>query len=334
VCIFVFSGQVILDKNSNIRTVVNKVGTIETEFRTFPMEVIAGKECSSFSYCVADVVVVINVSRSIISVVVYVTITIHIMIVIIIITKYLYRDSLYSHFSIRKFLYLFFHSPYLYMCQFLIQIFFFLFILLLFYNFIYSCYKIFVLFISRIFLWIYFTVLGDADFVVTLKESNAKFNFNFKDVYWNSRLQMEHSRLIDFITTSSLPPSLPLSVPLLPVKVTQEETKDVVEGGVGGVESNGNIVEVDVISDKNKNVNKNNNNNNKDSKNKNIESNKIDVVVADMMAGVGPFAVPLAINRITVYANDLNPESFKYLNKNMKINHCEKYLSTHNQCAR
>lgn len=44
-------GKVILDKNSNIRTVVNKVGSIETEFRTFPMEVIAGKECSSsFNY--------------------------------------------------------------------------------------------------------------------------------------------------------------------------------------------------------------------------------------------------------------------------------------------
>ena len=66
----------------------------------------------------------------------------------------------------------------------------------------------------------------------------------------------------------------------------------------------------------------------------NIDSNKIEVVVADMMAGVGPFAVPLAINRITVYANDLNPESFKYLNKNLKLNHSEKFLHTHNQCAR
>jgi tRNA (guanine37-N1)-methyltransferase len=31
--------QVLLDKNPSIKTVVNKIGNIETEFRTFPMEV-------------------------------------------------------------------------------------------------------------------------------------------------------------------------------------------------------------------------------------------------------------------------------------------------------
>mmetsp|Transcript_9601 Transcript_9601/g.17955 ORF Transcript_9601/g.17955 Transcript_9601/m.17955 type:complete len:716 (-) Transcript_9601:57-2204(-) len=35
-------GEVLLDKNHNIRTVVNKVGSIENEFRVFEMEVIAG----------------------------------------------------------------------------------------------------------------------------------------------------------------------------------------------------------------------------------------------------------------------------------------------------
>lgn len=38
-------GQVLLDKNPSIKTVVNKIGNIETEYRTFPMEV--SKRCDS-----------------------------------------------------------------------------------------------------------------------------------------------------------------------------------------------------------------------------------------------------------------------------------------------
>lgn len=43
-------------------------------------------------------------------------------------------------------------------------------------------------------------------------------------------------------------------------------------------------------------------------------------VVYDMFAGVGPFAVPAAKKKCTVYANDLNPESYKWLGHNMKLN--------------
>jgi 2-polyprenyl-3-methyl-5-hydroxy-6-metoxy-1,4-benzoquinol methylase len=39
-------------------------------------------------------------------------------------------------------------------------------------------------------------------------------------------------------------------------------------------------------------------------------------VVADVMAGVGPFAVPAAKKRCLVLGNDLNPESTRWMEKN------------------
>ena len=60
--------------------------------------------------------------------------------------------------------------------------------------------------------------------------------------------------------------------------------------------------------------------------------------VADIMAGVGPFAVPLTAtklnpSKIVVYANDLNPASFKFLEINAKKNKCEN-LRTYNMDGR
>ena len=47
------------------------------------------------------------------------------------------------------------------------------------------------------------------------------------------------------------------------------------------------------------------------------------VVAADVMAGIGPFAVPLGVMGVKVLANDLNPHSYKYLDVNVKMNKCE-----------
>ncbi|KAL4069843.1 Met-10+ like-protein-domain-containing protein [Scleroderma yunnanense] len=43
-------------------------------------------------------------------------------------------------------------------------------------------------------------------------------------------------------------------------------------------------------------------------------------VVADVFAGVGPFAIPAARKGCAVLANDLNPDSVHYLSKNIAIN--------------
>lgn len=46
-------------------------------------------------------------------------------------------------------------------------------------------------------------------------------------------------------------------------------------------------------------------------------------VIADVFAGVGPFAIPAAKKGCGILANDLNPSSFEYLNVNIRINSVE-----------
>lgn len=136
-------GEVLLDKNSHIRTVVNKVAAIENRFRVFPMEVLAGEEC----------------------------------------------------------------------------------------------------------------------FVTRVSEQKCTFELDFSEVYWNSRLQHEHSRIVERL--------------LQPGQF-----------------------------------------------------------VCDAFCGVGPFAIPAAKKRCFVWANDLNPASFRWLKHNAALNRIsDAFLTMHNEDA-
>ncbi|CAH2328723.1 tRNA (guanine(37)-N1)-methyltransferase [Pelobates cultripes] len=53
-------------------------------------------------------------------------------------------------------------------------------------------------------------------------------------------------------------------------------------------------------------------------------------VLFDVFAGVGPFAIPTAKKNCIVYANDLNPESYKWLLHNCKLNKVDKKVFASN----
>ena len=109
-------------------------------------------------------------------------------------------------------------------------------------------------------------VAGDDNTIVTTIEHGIKFRFDYRTVYWNSRLGTEHHRVVK---------------------------------------------EIEKKSTKSK-----------------------DRVVCDMFCGVGPFAVPAAKHGLEVLANDLNPESVKYLRINTKLNKVETRVECFNKDGR
>lgn len=99
---------------------------------------------------------------------------------------------------------------------------------------------------------------GDEDFLVTVKENNCKFQFDFSKVYWNPRLGKEHERILNFIKPND--------------------------------------------------------------------------ILFDVFCGVGPFSIPAAKCKAKVFANDLNPDSYYWLNHNAKNNKIkEEYFNSYNQ---
>ncbi|CAL5021022.1 unnamed protein product [Urochloa decumbens] len=101
---------------------------------------------------------------------------------------------------------------------------------------------------------------GKNDMVTEVKQYGATFKLDYGLVYWNSRLEHEHIRLVSLFKTGD--------------------------------------------------------------------------VICDMFAGIGPFSIPAAQKGCVVYANDLNPDSVRYLRTNAKINKVEDYIFTYNMDAR
>ncbi|KAG0250007.1 tRNA(m(1)G37)methyltransferase [Mortierella polycephala] len=97
---------------------------------------------------------------------------------------------------------------------------------------------------------------GEDNMIAEVKESGCRFKFDFAHVYWNSRLHTEHERLVKMFRATD--------------------------------------------------------------------------AVCDVMAGVGPFAMPAAKKGCMVYANDLNPVSYKYMIENKTLNKIKDNLHIYN----
>lgn len=92
----------------------------------------------------------------------------------------------------------------------------------------------------------YEVLAGEHDMNVEVQEQDCTFSFDYSKVYWNSRLETEHRRLVNKFQPGE--------------------------------------------------------------------------AVCDVMAGVGPFAIPAAKKRSFVWANDLNPDSYASLEHNVTRN--------------
>ncbi|PYI01121.1 hypothetical protein BO78DRAFT_411711 [Aspergillus sclerotiicarbonarius CBS 121057] len=101
---------------------------------------------------------------------------------------------------------------------------------------------------------------GKNDLNVIQHEQNCEFRFDYSRVYWNSRLETEHRRLVDKFRPGEM--------------------------------------------------------------------------VCDVMAGVGPFAVPAGRKKIFVWANDLNPHGYEVMLDAIKRNKADKFVTPFNKDGR
>ncbi|KAJ5153405.1 tRNA (guanine(37)-N1)-methyltransferase [Penicillium canariense] len=101
---------------------------------------------------------------------------------------------------------------------------------------------------------------GDNDLNVIQHEQDCEFRFDYSRVYWNSRLETEHRRLVEKFEPGQM--------------------------------------------------------------------------VCDVMAGVGPFAVPAGRKRIFVWANDLNPYGYEVMQDATKRNRVQDFVTPFNQDGR
>ena len=137
---------------------------------------------------------------------------------------------------------------------------------------------------------------GKDSLVAKVKEHNLTFEFDFSEVYWNSRLHTEHTRVVDLICALAAKYNDNQSF-----TVTENDPKAKYKTGKKGT----------------------------------ITTTKpMPPFVLDLFAGVGPFVLPAAQRQCVVWGSDLNPRSSLYMYRNVMANKLRKHATVFNSCGR
>jgi len=166
-------------------------------------------------------------------------------------------------------------------------------------------------------------VKGTPNLNVELVENGIHFKFPFDKVYWNSRLESEHRRVIRWLAGLSADEAASVKTRFIAnerralvdaVRAQTEQEKQEGQLSAGALAAS-HKARMATASAQSISVPK--------AVLQPVAKESLvplpahtaqrPVVIADMFCGIGPFALPVALRQVTVHANDLNPESIAAL---------------------
>jgi len=145
---------------------------------------------------------------------------------------------------------------------------------------------------------------GEACLETEVRENGARFRLDYRRVYWNSRLESEHRRLVRRLLQPAQPAAEPAADP-----AAEPAAEPAADAGADPAADAAAEPGADPGADAGA-----------DAAADTGAGAGAAAVVCDMFAGVGPFAVPVALRGGRVYANDLNPDSARWLRHNAAAN--------------
>ncbi|KAA0146738.1 hypothetical protein FNF29_07859 [Cafeteria roenbergensis] len=167
---------------------------------------------------------------------------------------------------------------------------------------------------------------------IQVRESDCRFDLDYRAVYWNSRLSSEHRRLSDDLAAAAMDGCRAAAAAGAPATVAASGGASVADHAAsdGAVTGSRKRARSDSARPNSARKDGPSSGTSEGPSGVSAQSPLPDLPAArvlDMTAGVGPFAVPLAKRGLRVRANDLNPASVTACVANGRRNGCETALA-------